>query len=311
MTRNILCVVRCTDWLYGSFLNLCERRPDLIFDDYWAKNSKAELYHFIGKDIMYFHTLFWPALLNGADYRTPTAIFCHGFLTIDVQKMSKSRGTFIKANTYFSYLNPEYLRYYLAIKLNNRIEDLDINFDDFMQRINADLIGKFINIASRTASFINKYFSGNLSKKLAEPELFETFIEEGDAIADKFLDRQFSQAIRQIMSLADLANQYIDSKKPWSAIKDAANQHDVHEVCTMGINLFRILMIYLKPILPETAKKVEAFLNINPQSWADSKVPLLDHEILPFKPLAERLDKSQINALKEAAKLDVLQVTKV
>lgn len=291
----------------ASFQNLCERRPDLNFNDYWNNDSKTELYHFIGKDIMYFHTLFWPALLNGADFRMPTAIFCHGFLTIDGQKMSKSRGTFIKAHTYLQHLNPEYLRYYLATKLSDRIEDLDVNFDDFTQRVNSDLIGKFVNIASRCASFINKYFEGTLSSQLDLPELQAEFAKTGDMIAEKFEHREFSHAIRLIMGLADRANQYIDEKKPWSAIKDPALQAEVHDVCTMGINLFRILMIYLKPILPETAKKVEAFLNIAPLCWADKDKPLLNHTVNAFQPLAQRIDKAQIEALKIAALGDIEQ----
>lgn len=281
----------------ASFQNLSEQRNHLNFADYWEKNATAELYHFIGKDIMYFHTLFWPALLSGADYRTPTAIFCHGFLTIDGQKMSKSRGTFIKAQTYLQHLNPEFLRYYLATKLSDRIEDLDIQFDDFTQRVNSDLIGKFINIASRCASFINKYFSGELSDELSEPALYEEFITASNSIAEKFVKREFSQAMRQIMSLADRANQYIDEQKPWTAAKDPAQLPHVQAVCTMGINLFRVLMIYLKPVLPETAAKVELFLNCEPFKWEDIKTPLLKHTIKPFQPLAQRIDKTQIDAV--------------
>lgn len=286
----------------ASLQNYCQTHTEIHFADYWdpAHAAQTELYHFIGKDIMYFHTLFWPALLSGADYRTPTAIFCHGFLTIDGQKMSKSRGTFIKGRTYLEHLRPEYLRYYLATKLNDRIEDLDIQFDDFMQRVNADLIGKFVNIASRTASFINKYFSSTLSNTLSEQKLYDEFIKAGDTIATLYENREFSQSIRQIMALADLANQYIDEKKPWAAIKVPAQQQEVHAVCTMGINLFRVLMIYLKPILPEIAKKVEAFLNIKPLTWDDLTIPLLNHTILPFQPLAQRLEKAQIEALKNA-----------
>jgi methionyl-tRNA synthetase len=289
----------------ASFKNLCERDTSLNFDEYWEKDSTKELYHFIGKDIMYFHTLFWPALLQGADYRTPTAIYCHGFLTIDGQKMSKSRGTFIKARTYLSHLHPEYFRYYIATKLNDRIEDLDINFDDFISRINSDLIGKFVNIASRCASFINKYFSGKLSDKIAEPKLYNDCVKTGDIIAEKYETRDFNQAIRLIMSLADRVNQYIDEKKPWTAVKDSSKHHEVHDVCTLGINFFRLLMIYLKPILPETAKKSEHFLNVSPLRWADKNSPLLNHDILAFQPLLQRLDKTQVDAMKAAAKDDI------
>lgn len=289
----------------ASFKHLSATRPELNFSDYWEDNKKTELYHFIGKDIMYFHTLFWPALLNGADYRTPTAIFCHGFLTIDGQKMSKSRGTFIKGRTYLNHLKPEYLRYYLSTKLNNRIEDLDINFDDFTQRVNSDLVGKVINIASRCASFLHKYFDGKCANSLENNDLFKAFSEANTAIAEKYEQREFSQAIRQIMALADLANQYIDEKKPWSAVKDEARQQEVHEVCTMGINLFRILMIYLKPVLPDITKNAEHFLNVSPLMWTDSEKPLLNHTLNPFVPLAQRLEKLQIDALKAAAKEDI------
>lgn len=294
----------------ASFQNLAQQKPGLNFAEYWENNGNTELYHFIGKDIMYFHTLFWPALLNGADFRTPTAIFCHGFLTVDGQKMSKSRGTFIKGRTYLKHLESQYLRYYLSTKLNDRIEDLDINFDDFMQRVNADLIGKFVNIASRCASFLTKYFDGKCSNTLAEPKLFETFSQASEPIAEKYERREFSQAIRQIMALADLANQYIDEKKPWSAVKDPARQQEVHDVCTMGVNLFRVLMIYLKPVLPDVAKKAELFLNVKPLMWSDTQTPLLNHTLNPFQPLAQRLEKTQIEALKAAAKEDIDQSTK-
>lgn len=288
----------------ASFKNLCEKRKDLNFADYFERNN-YELYHFIGKDIIYFHTLFWPALLIGAGFRTPTAIFCHGFLTINGQKMSKSRGTFIKANTYSKHLNPEYLRYYFASKLSDRIEDIDLNFDDFILKINADLVGKYVNIASRTASFLQKYFSATLTEKIAEPKLYEDFIKAGDDIAAKYEKLEFSQAIRLIMALADRANQYIDEKKPWSAIKDSANQQDVHAVCSMAINLFRLLTLYLKPVLPNTAKEVESFLNITPLTWQDKDKPLLQHTINPFKPLISRIDTRQIEELKMTAQSEV------
>lgn len=289
----------------ASFKDLCSRDKSLNFDEYWNKNSKNELYHFIGKDIMYFHTLFWPALLYGADFRTPNAIYCHGFLTIDGQKMSKSRGTFIKAKTYLAHLHPEFFRYYIATKLNDRIEDLDINFDDFISRINSDLIGKFVNIASRCASFINKYFSGKLAASIDQAGLYEDCVKSGDAIAEKYEARDYSQAIRLIMGLVDRVNQYIDEKKPWTAIKDPANQEEVHKVCSLGINFFRLFMIYLKPILPETAKKSELFLNIPELKWSDKNAPLLDHQLNPFQPLLQRLEKTQIEALKNAAKEDI------
>ncbi len=288
----------------ASFKNLCAKRHGLNFAEYWDKDSEVELHQFIGKDIIYFHALFWPALLHGANYRTPTQVFTHGFLTIDGQKMSKSRGTFIQARTYLQHLNPEYLRYYLATKLSSRIEDLDINMDDFLLRINSDLVGKFVNIASRCASFINKFFANTLSDHLVEPELFAEFANAGDTIAEKLEKLEYSHAVRDIMALADKANQYIDEKKPWTGMKDDARKQEVHDVCSMGIQLFRQLMIYLKPILPDTAKKVETFLNCPPLTWQDKNTPLLNHVIHEFQPLATRLEKTQMESLKQAAQTD-------
>lgn len=292
----------------ASFKNLCERRKELNFDDYWGPHSQVELYHFIGKDIIYFHALFWPAMLHGAKFRTPSAIFANGFLTVDGQKMSKSRGTFIKARTYLDHLQPEYLRYYFAAKLSDKIEDLDINFDDFTQRINSDLVGKFINIASRCASFINKNFAGKLSDKCADTGLFYEFSEAGDTIASKWNNLEFSHAIRQIMALADKANQYIDEKKPWALMKEN-RQEEVQSICSMGLNLFRVLMIYLKPVLPQTAKQVETFLNIKPLVWGDKDEPLLNHTICEFQPLITRIDPKQIEALKMSAQQDIEKTT--
>ncbi|TAK72780.1 MAG: methionine--tRNA ligase [Gammaproteobacteria bacterium] len=284
----------------ASFKKLCEQRKELNFDDYWGPDSSAELIHFIGKDIIYFHALFWPAILHGANLRTPNEIVVNGFLTIDGQKMSKSRGTFIKARTYLNHLPAEYLRYYFAAKLSDRIEDLDIHFDDFTNRINADLVGKFVNIASRCASFINKHFAGKLAAQCAEPALYQTFAQAGEEISEKWEKMCFSQAIRHIMALADRANQYIDEKKPWTMIKDPQQQAEVQAVCSMGINLFRVLMIYLKPVLPQTAKQVESFLNIPPLQWQDKDKPLLDHTIKEFQPLINRIDPKHIEALKMA-----------
>ncbi len=289
----------------ASFKNLCDKQKNLNFAEYWDTNSTTELYHFIGKDIIYFHALFWPAILYGANFRTPTKIFVNGYLTINGQKMSKSRGTFIKARTYLEHLQPEYLRYYFAAKLSDRIEDLDINFDDFMQRINADLVGKFINIASRCANFLTKNFAGELSKTCSAPELFAEFSAAGDEIKTKFEALEYSQAIRKIMSLADRANQYIDEKKPWTLAKLGPTQAEVQAVCSTGINLFRLLMIYLKPVLPETAKKVEAFLNIKPLQWDDKNQPLVNHQIDEFQPLMNRIDSKQIEGLKMAAQEDI------
>ena len=293
----------------ASFQNLCARRPDLNVADYWDAGSKTELYHFIGKDIIYFHALFWPAVLHGANYRTPTAIFANGFLTIDGQKMSKSRGTFIKARTYLHYLQPEYLRYYFATKLGSRIEDIDVNFDDFANRINADLVGKFVNIASRCASFLNKHFASKLAATCSDPTLYQQFAEAGTALAEKFEALEFNQAMRQIMALADRANQYIDEKKPWALIKDSQGKAEAHDVCTMGLNLFRLLMIYLKPVLPHTAKQVETLLNIAPLTWADKNKPLLNHAIGEFQPLMTRIMPEQIQAMKTAAQQALTQPT--
>lgn len=284
----------------ANFQNLCNKKS-IPFSDYWSSDSKAELYQFIGKDIIYFHALFWPAILKGANLRTPTAIFTHGFLTINGQKMSKSRGTFITARTYLQNSNPEYLRYYFATKLSDHIEDIDIQWDDFTQRVNSDLVGKFINIASRCASFLEKHFSSTLSSSLSEPNLFNTFASAGDKIAENIEKLAFNQAMRQIMNLADQANQYIDEKKPWSLIKDTSRHAEVHAICTMGMNLFRLLMIYLKPILPETAKKVETFLAIAPLRWSDKDHPLLNHTIHAFQPLMQRLEKTEVDNMTQPA----------
>lgn len=286
----------------ASFKNLCERRKDLNFAEYWQQDEPCELYHFIGKDIIYFHALFWPAILRGANFRTPSSIVVNGFLTIEGQKMSKSRGTFIKARTYLNHLNPEYLRYYFATKLSHRIEDLDLNFEDFLQRVNADLVGKFINIASRSASFLNKNFAGKLAHYIIDENLFEQFVKTGDVIAKHWDKFEYSHALRQIMALADRANQYIDEQKPWALIKDKQQENKVQAICTMGINLFRLLMIYLKPLLPHTALQAELFLNIQPLTWQDKNHPLINHQINDYHPLIKRIDSQQIEALKMDSK---------
>ena len=250
----------------ASFQNLCDsekgRAAGLEFDRYWAKDSKAELYHFIGKDIIYFHALFWPAMLDGAGFRTPSAIFAHGFLTVDGAKMSKSRGTFIKARTYLDHLNPEYLRYYFAAKLGPGVDDIDLNLEDFQFRVNADLVGKVVNIASRSAGFITKRFDGRLSAALPDPALFEQFVAAGTSIADAYERREYSRAVREIMALADRANQYIDEKAPWVLAKQEGKESELQGVCTMGLNLFRLLIGWLRPILPGTAADSEVFLQV-------------------------------------------------
>jgi len=289
----------------ASFKNLCDK-TSLNFDEFWGKDSTAELYHFIGKDIIYFHALFWPAMLSGANFRTPTAIFAHGFLTVNGEKMSKSRGTFIKARTYLEHLNPEYLRYYFAAKLNGGIDDIDLSFDDFTQRVNSDLIGKVVNIASRCSGFIKKRFSGKLSATCSEPELFQEFIAANQQIASLYEQREFGKAMREIMALADKANQYIDEKKPWLIAKEEDKDTELHEVCSMGINLFRLLITYLKPVLPTLSRNAENFLNIDDQLWpTEQTTPLLDHSINPFKPLMTRVEKEKIDAVVEASKEDL------
>ena len=285
----------------GSFKNLCDR-SELNFDDYWAKDSNAELYHFIGKDIMYFHALFWPAMLTGAGFRTPTAIFAHGFLTVNGEKMSKSRGTFIKARTYLDHLNPEYLRYYFAAKLNSRVEDIDLNFEDFTQRVNTDLVNKVVNIASRCSGFINKRFDGKLAAECSEPALFADFVSTSDDIAEMYESREYSKAMRAISALADKANQYIDEKQPWVLAKQDGSDAELHAVCSVGINLFYLIAAYLKPVVPEMVAKAEAFLNIDTMAWPTDWQPLRDHRINKFEPLLTRVDNDKLAALVEASK---------
>jgi methionyl-tRNA synthetase len=282
----------------ASFRNLCDTRG-LNFDDWWNPDTKTELYHFIGKDILRFHTLFWPAMLSGAGLRTPTAVFAHGFLTVDGQKMSKSRGTFIMARTYLDHLDPEYLRYYFAAKLGSGVDDIDLNLDDFVARVNSDLVGKVVNIASRCAGFINKRFAGRLSDQCSEPELYAEFVAEGAAIAAHFERREYSQAVRRIMALADRANQYIDTHKPWVLAKQAGQEQAVQDVCSTGLNLFRVLMTYLQPILPVMAQRVEAFLAIPALRWDSMAAPLTGHTINPFTPLMTRVEQEKIEAMLE------------
>jgi len=285
----------------ASFKNYCDR-TGIGFDEFMNPDSTTEMVHFIGKDIIYFHALFWPAILQGAGFRLPNAIFAHGFLTVDGKKMSKSRGTFIKARTYLEHLNPEYLRYYYAAKLCSGIDDIDLNLEDFQNRVNSDVVGKLVNIGSRCAGFISKRFEGRLSASLSEPELFEEFVAQSEIIAQKMENREFGHAMRDIMALADKANQYIDEMKPWALAKEQGKDQQVHDICTMGINLFRVLVGYIKPIFPITTEKVEAFLNIEPLMWADIATPLLDHPIEKFKPLITRVETDKIEAILEASK---------
>ena len=286
----------------ASFKKLCDN-SDLEFDDFFAKGSDTELYHFIGKDIVYFHALFWPATLMGSNFRTPNAIFAHGFLSVNGQKMSKSRGTFIQARTYLETLNPECLRYYYAYKLSSKIDDIDLNLEDFKQRVNSDIVGKVVNIASRSASFVVKKYDKELSAECIEQELYNEFVAAGPEIAALYEARNFGHAMRSIMKLADKANQYIDEKKPWQLAKEEGKAQEIHEVTSLAINLFRVLMTYLKPVLPEMAKSSEEFLNIDSLNWEDIKSPLTSHHINKFKPLMTRIEDEQLEAMIESSKV--------
>ncbi len=285
----------------ASFQNLCTKQG-INFEEYWAKDSTTELYHFIGKDIIYFHALFWPAMLNGAQFRTPTAIFAHGFLTVNGEKMSKSRGTFITARTYLDHLNHEYLRYYFAAKLSAGVDDIDLNFEDFTQRVNSDLVGKVVNIASRCSGFINKRFANTLSTQCSEAALFQEFVDANTTIAAFYEGREFGKAMREIMALADKANQYIDEKKPWLVAKQENQDAELHDICSVGINLFSLLAAYLKPVIPALATEAELFLNIESQAWPVSTQPLLAHQVNDFKPLMTRVDTDKIALIVEASK---------
>ena len=280
----------------SSFRELCERE-DLDFDHWWNVDSEAEVYHFIGKDIVYFHTLFWPAMLMGASFRIPTAVYVHGFLMVNGVKMSKSRGTFIKARTYLEHLNPDYLRYYFAAKLGTSTADIDLNLEDFVQRVNSDVVGKVVNIASRCAGFIQRKFDGRLSQNLPAPELYGSFIKARETIAADFEQRNYQSAIRRIMSLADEANRYIDDEKPWQQIKCEDRQEHVQGVCTQGINLFRVLITYLAPVLPFTAQKAAAFLGQDVDDWQVLSQPMLDVPVNTFQPLITRIDPLKIQAM--------------
>ena len=280
----------------ASFKKYCEAH-DVDFSEFWDADSTTELYHFVGKDIVYFHALFWPAILAGSGHRLPTAIFTHGFLTVDGQKMSKSRGTFIEARTYLDHLNPEYLRYYFAAKLNGRVDDLDLNFEDFTNRVNADLVGKVVNIASRCAGFINKRFEHQLATTLSEPALYDNLLAMRSSIVEAYIERDYARAIRHIMDAADQINQYIDASKPWVLAKDPERLGDVQAICTMGLNLFRLLITYLKPVLPQMAEASEHFLKCGPLTWDSIDTPLLNHTINPFTPLMVRVEKEKIEAL--------------
>ncbi|PYE40346.1 methionine--tRNA ligase [Psychrobacter fozii] len=298
----------------ASFKNLCDKRAGteqaLDFDRYWAQENehKTEVYHFIGKDIVYFHALFWPAMLAGSEYRTPTGVFAHGFLMVNGEKMSKSRGTFIKAETYAEHLHPEYLRYYFASKLSDKVEDINLDLEDFMQKVNSDLVGKVVNIASRSAGFLVKKYDGMLSEVCAEPELLEDITKTGDEIAAAYENREFSRAMRLIMQCADKANEYIDEKKPWSLAKQEGTEQEVQDVCSVAINIFRQLMVYLAPVLPELTNNAKEFLNIDSLDFASRNQWLLGHKINKFKPLMQRIEEKDIEAMVEDSKASLAQV---
>ncbi|MBN4866197.1 MULTISPECIES: methionine--tRNA ligase [Providencia] len=294
----------------GSFKNLCDKRGDLSFDEFWNKDSKTDLYHFIGKDIVYFHSLFWPAMLEGSQFRKPTNLFVHGYVTVNGAKMSKSRGTFITARSYLDHLDADCLRYYYAAKLSSRIDDIDLNLEDFVQRVNSDIVNKVVNLASRNAGFIAKRFDGKLSANLAEPELYQQFVDAAKVIGEDYSNREYNKAIREIMALADIANRYVDEKAPWVVAKQEGKDQELQDICSMGINLFRILMTYLKPVLPGLTKRAEAFLNTE-LSWDAINTPLLGHSVAPFKALFNRIEMTKVDAMVEASKESIKPIQQV
>ncbi|MGG4608657.1 methionine--tRNA ligase [Providencia sp. Me31A] len=294
----------------GSFKNLCDKRGDLDFDEFWNKDSKTDLYHFIGKDIVYFHSLFWPAMLEGSQFRKPTNLFVHGYVTVNGAKMSKSRGTFITARSYLDHLDADCLRYYYAAKLSSRIDDIDFNLEDFVQRVNSDIVNKVVNLASRNAGFLAKRFDGKLSAHLAEPELYQQFVDAAKVIGEDFSNREYNKAIREIMALADIANRYVDEKAPWVVAKQEGKDQELQDICSMGINLFRVLMTYLKPVLPGLTKRAEAFLNTE-LSWDAINTPLLNHNVAPFKALFNRIEMAKVDAMVEASKESIKPVQQV
>lgn len=292
----------------ASFHALCER-SGRNFDEYWKPGSNTELYHFIGKDIINFHALFWPAMLSDAGYRTPSAVFAHGFMTVNGKKMSKSRGTFINASTYLEHLDAEYLRYFLASRLGSGVDDLDLSLEEFINKVNSDLVGKVVNIASRCAGFISRGFDGRLAASASNPALIAEVQQAAEEIARQYESREYSRAIRSIMALADKANQYIAERQPWVLAKQNPDDPEVQAICTTGINLFRLLMIYLKPVLPAMALKAEQFLNAGELLWAGSQAQLLDHAINAFVPLMTRVEQSKVDAMLAAAVEEVKSMT--
>ena len=288
----------------GSLKYYCEENNEDL-EDWIAPNANTEMVHFIGKDILYFHSLFWPAMLYGSGIKVPDSVYVHGFITVNGKKMSKSRGTFINASTYLKHLQPDYLRYYYASKLSENIVDIDLNLEDFVAKVNSDLVGKIVNIASRCAGFISKKFDSTLSSEMNNSELYQQFMDSSDEILQLFKERKYSKAIKIVMSLADSANQYISDMEPWQAIKDESKKELVHRVCSDGINLFRVLMSWLSAVVPDTAQKTEEFLNISFANWHDINQPLFNHTINKFKPLITRIEMSSVESIIEDSKQDL------
>lgn len=288
----------------ASFKNLCDR-IGVDFDEYFKADSQTEMYHFIGKDILYFHALFWPAMLHFSGHRAPTGVYAHGFLTVDGQKMSKSRGTFITAKSYLEQgLNPEWMRYYIAAKLNSKIEDIDLNLQDFISRVNSDLVGKYVNIAARASGFIAKRFEGRL-KDVADSALLAKLAAESDTIAEQYENREYARALRDIMALADAVNEYVDANKPWELAKQEGQDERLHEVCSELINAFTMLTAYLAPVLPQTAANAAKFLNLEAITWANTRETLGEHAINKYEHLMQRVEQKQVDDLIEANKQSI------
>ena len=288
----------------ASFKNLCDR-IGIDFDEYFKADSQTEMYHFIGKDILYFHALFWPAMLHFSGHRAPTGVYAHGFLTVDGQKMSKSRGTFITAKSYLEQgLNPEWMRYYIAAKLNSKIEDIDLNLQDFISRVNSDLVGKYVNIAARASGFIAKRFEGRL-KDVANSELLAKLTAQSEAIAECYESREYAKALRDIMALADIVNEYVDANKPWELAKQEGQDARLHEVCSELINAFTMLTAYLAPVLPKVAENAAKFLNLEAITWANTRETLGEHAINKYEHLMQRVEQKQVDDLIEANKQSI------
>lgn len=289
---------------FGSFKNYCDRVKNVDFDEFTSTGSNCEMYHFIGKDILYFHSLFWPAMLSGAGYRMPTKLFIHGYVTVNGAKMSKSKGTFIKAATFLKHFPAETLRYYYAAKSNAKIDDLDLNLEDFIARVNSDLVNKVVNLASRTANFITRKFAGRLAPSLTEDQIFGEFRNATASIENAYENREYARAVREIMRLADLANKYVDDTAPWVLAKDPSKDAELHQVCTNALNMFKILLTYLKPIIPSLVKASEDFLGVT-LNWNEACAPLTDREINPFKPLFKRIEQKQVDEMIKESKEDL------